>query len=306
MIRNIISKFTGILASLALVLSLSVGVSAFTPTISIEDLPDYTNTDTFDISYTALVDGDVTAKFSVIKDGDSTWKDFGGTISGASGQVQVGGSQIYSGDGLYFFKVVVNGSLTAETSTRVDRSGPSPVSNYSKVKVAGGFYRISWTTPHDSDFSRVFVYRSDKYEFDANGTTKVYELGGPTSTNQSWDNVGMDPNKDYYYAIRAIDKAGNASSLVADNYSVTYITPSPTLTGGVTRLPQEESSDEGSVLAEEDEADMEVQDEEVTDENIIEKVTTFAKERTKITVGIVAVVAGGLYLLYKRLSKKGK
>ncbi len=304
---NFLTKIIGILTSFALTLSLSVNVMAFTPTVSIEDLPDYTNTDTFDISYSALVDGDVSAVFSVIKDGDSTWRDFGGTITGASGQVQVGGSQIYSGEGLYFFRVVINGGpLSAETSTRIDRSGPSPVSNYSKVKVAGGFYRISWTTPHDSDFSRVFIYRSDKFEFDANGSTKVYELGGPPSTNQSWDNVGLDPNKDYYYAIRAVDKAGNASSLVSDNVTITYITPAPTGSGGVTQLPKEEATDEGSILGEKDETSQTPSAGEGAKGNVFEKITTFARERTKITVGIIAIVLISAYLLYNKFSKKGK
>lgn len=294
-------KLFSILLSAALTLFVATSVGAYSPVVYIEDLPEYTNTDTFKISYSALSSSDVTAKFYVRKDSDSTWREFGGTITGASGQVQVGGSQIYDGDGLYRFKVEISGA-SAETDTRIDRSGPSPVSNYWKEKVAGGFYRIHWTTPGDSDFSRVFVYRSDKPEFDANGTTKVYELGGPTGKDMTWDNVGLDSTKEYYYAIRAVDKAGNASSVVADNYSVTYVTPAPT--GGVTQLPKEEIKEEekGDVLGKD--TDESNEPTPTSEENVFQKVGRFAKERTKITVGIAFVVLVVLYLLYRKFFKK--
>ena len=298
-------KLTTFILSVVLTLSFASTLRAFSPVVYLQDLPEYTNTDTFWISYSALVSGGgVTAKFSVRKDTDSTWRDFGGTINGASGQVQVTGSQIYDGDGLYRFKVDINGLVGAETDTRIDRSGPSGVSNYKKEKMAADFYRISWTTPHDPDFSRVFIYRSDKPEFDANGSTKVYELGGPPNTNESWDNVGLDPNKDYYYAIRALDKAGNASSLVADNVVTTYITPSPSIGGSVNQLP-EEPEPTGEVLGQGDNL-QENQGMEAPSQNVVEKVVQFAKDRTKITVGIVAGIGIIIYAIYRYLRTRKK
>jgi len=296
-------KLSAFILSIVFTLLFVSTIKAFSPVVYIQNLPEYINTDTFYISYSALVGGGgVSAKFSVRKDTDSTWRDFGGTINGASGQVQVTGSQIYDGDGLYRFKVDINGGLVGvETNTRIDRSGPSGVSNYKKEKVAADFYRISWTTPHDPDFSRVFIYRSDKPEFDANGGTKVYELGGPPETNESWDNVGLDPNKNYYYAIRALDKAGNASSLVADNVVTTYITPSPSI-GSVNRLPKEEPTP-GEVLGQGDN----LQEEQITPpQNVVQKVVQFAKDRTKITVGILAGIGIIIYAIYRYLRTRKK
>ncbi len=276
-------------------------VNAFTPTVYIQDLPEYTNTDYFKISYSALYDGDVTARFYVRKDSDASWRDFGGTIGGASGQVQVTGSQIYDGDGLYRFKVEINsGAVGAETDTRIDRSGPSPVSNYRNEKVAGGYHKLFWKNPHDSDFSRVFIYRSDKTDFDANGTTKVYEIGGAPDAEMFWDNVGLDSNKEYYYAIRALDRAGNTSSLVSDNVSVTYITPAPSITGGAVRvLPKEEEEvEEGDVLGDDEESEVSRVTEK-EDKNIVEKTVQFAKDRTKITVGIIAGLGLIGFIIFK-------
>jgi hypothetical protein len=298
-------KLTTFILSIVLTLSYVGTLKAFTPVVYIQNLPEYTNTDTFKISYSALTSGGVNAIFSVRKDSDGTWRDFGGTISGASGQVQVTGSQIYDNDGLYRFRVVINGGeASAETNTRIDRSGPSGVSNYKKEMVAADFYRISWTTPHDPDFSRVFIYRSDKPEFDANGSTKVYELGGPPDTNESWDNVGLDPNKNYYYAIRALDKAGNASSLVSDNVVTTYITPSPSIGGSVNQLPKEEPTP-GEVLGQGDNL-QENQGIEAPSQNVVQKVVQFAKDRTKITVGILAGLGIIIYAIYGYLRKRKK
>ena len=49
--------------SALMALSLAKAVKAFTPSVAIEDLPEYTRTDTFKISYSALVDGSVNAQF---------------------------------------------------------------------------------------------------------------------------------------------------------------------------------------------------------------------------------------------------
>jgi hypothetical protein len=75
----------------------------------------------------------------------------------------------------------------------------------------------------------------------------------------TWDDVGLDPNVTYYYALRAIDKAGNSSSVVADP-EVTATIIEETVTGGaageeVVLFPSGEET--GQVLGEEEE-DVEV------------------------------------------------
>lgn len=302
MFKNI-SKI--ILSILTFVLSFGV-IRAVVDTVSIQSLPTYINYDNFRLSYAAASDNPVSVLFSVKKDGDSTWKDFGGTISGNNGYVDVGGSQFYDGDGLYEFRVLLNGGTASDTtSVRLDRGGPSPVSEYSKQDMGGGHYKLSWRTPSDSDFDKVLIYRSTETKFDANGSTRVGELGGSPNVVYSWEDFGLDANKTYYYALRAFDYAGNASSIVSDIPSTTQETVITEEVGEVQLLPGEEGASqadgEGEVLGEEEEGlEGEEMDEEMTagDKSIFEKVVQFAKDRTKITVGIIfglGVIIYGVY-----------
>jgi hypothetical protein len=287
---------------------------AISDNVSIQKLPDYITTDNFKISYTALSENSVSADFYVRKDGDSAWRHMlNGYVSGTSGQVQVaGGSDIYNGDGRYYFKVQINGgSASNETTTTVDRSAPGPVSDYYKEKIAGGFYRLHWKTPDVDDFSRVFVYRSTETKFTADGSTKVAEVGGGINADVTWDNVGLDSNKTYYYAVRAVDKAGNVSGIVADPETVTVLGASATTEGAsqqVTNLPEEATP----TIAEEKGAGGNIlgQESEITPapvaKNIVQKAAQFAKDRTKITVGIIAGLAIIGYFLYTRVYLKRK
>jgi len=98
-------KLARVFAMIALIGAMLTGNAlAFADTISIQDLPEYTNTDTFRVSYSALSDSAITVKFYILRDGKSEWKEFGGTQTGASGWVQVSGSDIYDGDGKYYIK----------------------------------------------------------------------------------------------------------------------------------------------------------------------------------------------------------
>ena len=312
-----VMKLARVFAMIALIGAMLTGNAlAFADTISIQDLPEYTNTDTFRVSYSALSDSAITVKFYILRDGKSEWKEFGGTQTGASGWVQVSGSDIYDGDGKYYIKSVMQVSgASDETSTFVDRSGPSPVSNYWKERIAGGFYKLHWKNPHDDDFSRVMIYRSESSQFTADGTTKVYEIGGNKEEEMYWDNVGLDSNKEYFYAIRALDKAGNASSIVADpETTVTSSSTTPAVvygegTGGGFLLPDEDDTEDmdeesGDVLGDENEEEgtLEEDEDSIADQGVFQRAATFARERTKITVGIVAIV-GVAYLAYKKFSE---
>ncbi|OGM13095.1 hypothetical protein A3A76_01735 [Candidatus Woesebacteria bacterium RIFCSPLOWO2_01_FULL_39_23] len=285
------------LAALILTFVSLRGAYAYADKVVIQRLPEYITTDSFEISYSGLSANPVIARFFVRKDGDGTWRRVNGDINGSSGQVQVGGGDVYSGEAKYFFKVEINGgTATDETSTTIDRSGPDPVSGYWKEKVAGGFYRLHWKNPGNDDFSRVFIYRSTETKFTADGTTKVGEVGGATEADMTWDNVGLDSNKNYYYAVRAIDEAGNGSGIVADpeTVSITSNAASTQNEGEVTSLPEEdaetlEATDEGSVLGENGDDITPTP----TPASIVNKIKQFAKDRTKITLGIV----GGLLVI---------
>jgi hypothetical protein len=229
--------------------------TAYAASVSIAQLPEYVRVDHFKLSCTAL-DGNE-AKFFYKKDGGS-YSSFGPAINlnTTSCLVDVTSSQIGS-EGKYFFKVEVDSGSPFETSTTYDVSGPDNVRDYSKDKTGPTSYRIHWTNPGNSDFYQVFIYRGETSDFSANDDKKVTGIVGPTDTNMSWDDAGLDPNKTYYYIIRALDKAGNSSGLVGDAGTVisttTVTTQGATGTGQggestVTSLPQEEA--QGEVLQE--------------------------------------------------------
>ncbi|MCK4823568.1 hypothetical protein KA005_47895, partial [bacterium] len=274
-----------------------------TDKVTITDLPEYFNTDSFTIAYSAVSDNAISAQFYSRKDSDPAWHAFGGVQSGASGQVDVGGSQINDGDGL--FKVEINGGTAgAETDVRIDRSGPSPVSEYKKESSGPGHYKLLWKNPPDSDFYQVLIYRSDDPEFTANGSTKVGEVGGSPSVAMHWEESGLD-TKTYYYALRAVDKAGNGSGVVHDQ--VTEVTEEVITTAGITEgevvvLPQE-----GDVLGEGDadvDGDGVVDGEEVMDGQDVSQEEAEAFDISQLAkYWWVAVVLLAGYYFYKKRQK---
>jgi hypothetical protein len=244
-----------ILGLIILLFVFAIGsVRALDDTVRISELPEYTRHDNFKLSYSALSEDPVSAQFFFRKEGEN-YAPFGSVLSGASGQIQVGGSEIDE-QLKYYFKVVINnGPANDETSVIYDHSGPSPVQNYWKEAIGGSHNRLHWKTPGDSDFSRVFIYRSDSTDFTADPSTKRGELGGAPDQEMTWDDVGLDSSITYYYALRAIDKAGNSSSVVADP-EVTATIIEETIAGGtvgeeVILLPSGEAT--GRVLGEEEE-----------------------------------------------------
>jgi hypothetical protein len=254
-------KMHKLVTSLFIMLFVFTGITpvyAISDSVNVADLPEYTRNDNFELSFSSLSDSTPTVRFFYKKDGGS-YSQFGPTLNTYSGTVQVTGSQIQE-QAKYFFRVEINGATSDETSTSYDISGPSPVQNYRKEMIGGGHYRLFWKNPGDSDFSRTFIYRSTQTEFSADGSTKIGELGGAPDQEMTFDNTGLDPNMTYYYALRAVDKAGNAASIVADPEVTTTIVTETVVTqagttgeGEVVVLPQE---GDGQVLGEGDEEGM--------------------------------------------------
>ena len=302
----------------SLILSTILGLSllakpvlAVTPQVSISEPGEYVNYNVFNLSYSALSDTPeaITAQFFFRKESGS-YAAFGPVFSGASGQVSVGSDQV-NDQTKYFFKVEINGgSATDETSLIYDSGGPGSVQNYWKEKVAPGLYRLHWKNPSDSDSERVFIYRSDQTSFEADGSHKVGEVGGTPNLEMTWDNSTPDSNKDYYYALRVVDKAGNASGLVTDapgTVSASGVlgtsTDSPNTDAPVTQLPKEE------VLAG-------VSDVTPTETPLPTKFENAVNEVTKalengdgkggIIIAIIGVLLVASSLLYYRRSKRNQ
>jgi len=277
---------------------------AFSDYVSITKLSSYINKEDFKISYAALSENPISAQFYVRKDGDSSWRTLGSALTGASGYVQVSGGDIYNGDGKYFFKVVINGGTAEdETSTIVDRQAPDAVRDYRKEKLGDGHYKLYWRNPDNEDFDKVIIYRSDSTNFTADSSTEVATIWGSRDAEMTSENAAA-PGKEYYFAIRAIDKAGNASSVVSDPEtqvsvgSVLGASVSATSTPEVVKiLPKEKAT--GEVLGEEKTEEATPSPTQAPEEEkggVLGQAVKFAKDRTKLTVGIIAVLLFAGYL----------
>lgn len=265
--------------------------------LSITDLPDYITTNYFKLSYSCL--GCTSIQFYVSKNGGA-WNSFGGAMTDASGQVQVTSSQVDEQTS-YAFKIVDASGTEAKTETFYDISGPSPVSGYYKDALSGGS-KLHWRNPSDSDFSKVLIYRSETQSFSADGSHNIAEVSGGASSDMTYDDHTPDPAKTYYYALRALDKAGNSSSLVGDAGitvlgTSTQATVAPETSPSVINLPDEKV--QGEVLPE----STEVPEEVVEEQGAVEKVLELAKNKTKLTVLIIAGIGLLGYLLYRRIRK---
>ena len=307
---KLISAFFGILLGFGLA---AEPVFAVSPTIAIQVLPEYINYQDFKLSYSAI-SGDpasIQIQFYSNKDGGS-YSSFGAVQSGASGQVNVTSSQIGESGKKYCFKAeIVGEGASNETCTTFDNSGPDAPGSFSKERLGPSTIRIKWHTPNNDDFSQVYVYRSDNPDFSADDSHFVYAQGGDKDKDMEWTDNGIDANKDYYYLMRALDKAGNSSGLVGDVYTV-YASASPTPVlqtndGGQTVILPKEGT-EGEVLGNETEEQPQESPEVIPTEEpagVLGDAVQFAKDKTKLTVGIVAGIIIIGFLIYRQLKAKG-
>lgn len=298
----------------SIVLSLSLltisrsSLLAISDHVEIADLPTYTKSDNFAISYSAFSESSVSVKFYFKKDGGS-YEPFGPTFTTPSGKVDVTGTQV-SEQTKYFFKVELNGATMDETSVIYDISGPSAVNDYNKETLSPTHVKLTWRNPNDSDFWKVIIYRSTSSEFTADDNTKVAEIVGPRDGVMSWEDAGQEAGKTYYYAIRAVDVAGNGSSLVSDQGASVLgasTTTTSTTEGTVTLLP-DDGVGGGQVLGDEEEENSEEASngsEEVQEINLGQDAETAGSSSLR---RVLISIAAGLLLLtaYRFFFKKEK
>jgi hypothetical protein len=218
-------------------------VMAITPTISIQDLPSYVTTDNFKLSCSAL--GGSSAQFYFKKEG-GLYQSFGSAIDLNSNpcQIQVNSSQI-NDQTKYYFKVTLDGGASDETNTTYDFAGPSPVSGYKKDDGGNNTIVIHWRNPESEDLAKIIIYRGDTVDFIADSNHEIATVVGNPNSDMTYSVNIPDTSKTYYYSLRAVDKAGNSSSLVGDGSSSTTSTvitqnPSKNVSGAVTSLPKED------------------------------------------------------------------
>jgi len=232
-------KLLGIISALVLALAVVAKPAYAAANISITQLPSYISSNNFKLSYSCL--GCTSVQFYVNKNGGG-WVAFGPAMTDASGQVLVTSSQVDEQTN-YSFKATDSGGSESITTTFYDISGPSGVSGYSKERIDEGTYKIHWTNPSDSDFARVIIYRGDTTDFSADSGHELARVNGGAGSVMTYDDdFAPDASKTYYYALRAIDKANNSSSLVGDAGTI-IASPQPAVAGAktekVTVLPSE-------------------------------------------------------------------
>jgi len=190
--------------------------------LTLSPIPEYQNSTDFRLYYAYLETGGEEANVAlyVQKEGDSWRKTKDNDKTEVSGYFQIEDADIYDGEGKYnFYAQGKTASLTENSSTVsvvIDRSNPDKVTDYKKERVGETAYRLSWTNPDNDDFYRVYIYRSQDNSFTANSSTKVGESGGSAKDKMTFEDSGLEKNTTYYYALRVIDRAGNASGLVTD------------------------------------------------------------------------------------------
>lgn len=228
----------------AVVIGLFVVRPVSASVLAIQSLPSYITTNNFKLSCTS--DGG-SVQFSYNKNGGG-WINFGSAIDTDTNPcvIQVD-SSVVNDQTSYVF--AANG--VQSNSTFYDISGPSPVSGYYKERTSDGSYKLHWKNPGDSDFDKVVIYRGDTVDFSADSSHEIARVSGGSNADMTYDdNFTPDSSKTYFYAIRALDHAGNSSSLVGDGSTTTTTTTTtatPKAGGGkVTVLPKEQGT--GSVL----------------------------------------------------------
>jgi hypothetical protein len=246
-------------------------VSAIAPTVSIQDLPSYITTDNFKLSCTAI--GGTNVQFSYKKEGGS-YTDFGGLINITSSPclVQVGSGQI-SDQSKYYFKAILDGVVSDETSVTYDVAGPSPVTGYRKDDGGNNTIVIHWKNPESEDLAKVIIYRGETVDFSADSNHEIATVYGSPDSEMTYSINIPDTSKTYYYLIRAIDKAGNTSALVGDGDILQPSTSGDTV---VSILPKE-----GSVLSEETTVVSEIVEEEETDKDPLSDIKESINKNSK-------------------------
>ncbi len=144
---------------------------------------------------------------------------------------------IITDSGTYKFYVIASTNGTTKQSNKVtievDLNKPGVVTEYNKDKSICS-YSLKFITANDGRTSKVQIFRSDKQPFTANASTLIETIAVlPYEQTTYTDNSLPDCDKEYYYAVRALDNLNNSSSFVTDNI-VTVLEKEVTIAGATT------------------------------------------------------------------------
>jgi hypothetical protein len=224
--------------------------------IRLEDQTSPTGQDNFKLSFTTLdiLGRDVQVKCYKKAPTETDFVQFDGTKSlpggGGSGACSVDQS-IVNQQGTYQFYTIAQAGADEQTSEVISvdydtEAGPGTPVSYDKSK-SGCTYTISFKTADDEgETARVELYRSEDTDFPIDAGTRVASTDIGSNDTAEFEDTPGDCGKEYYYAIRAFDTAGNASGVVGDTIiNVTTITTTTT-DGGTTDNATTEQADTGT------------------------------------------------------------
>lgn len=213
-------------------------------TISLSGLPSFVNRTNIKLYYTYLnTNGSsATVNLYVQKDGKDYRQTQDKDKTTVSGFFQIAGSDIYDGEGKYNFYATVssdsNSVTSATVSTTLDMSPPSTPTDLAIERLSLNSYKLTWKSSFDDDFEKVLIYRSEKTAFNADSGTKIGEAGGAKNEIMTFIDGSPLPNSSYFYAIRAVDHAGNISG-IATNAPNTIVTVTGSVKGqNITSVPK--------------------------------------------------------------------
>ncbi len=280
--------------------------------VQIEQPASPTKKDVFKIAFVASDTGRRDIKVQCYVNGVS----FGPEYLANSGNCEVTPS-IITASGTYEFYVKVTADSDVKTSesvfVEVKLEKPLPVVNYSKTEGTCS-YTLTFKTSNDGRTSKVQIFRSSTQPFTANASTMIDQISvSPNESVTYVDNPVPNCSTEYFYAVRALDSIGNASTFTTDNivkivYTYTPSTETEGTTDGTGEVAgeeinidedgtggngeeEEEGDDNGEVKGEEDE------------ESVENEKDSFWNKYRYVLLAIGVAVLGGIGYIYVRRKK---
>jgi len=203
-------------------------------------------------------------------------------------------------DGTYIFYIeagdINNNKTSKEVPVEVDFIKPSSVKEYEKTK-SGCLNILTFKTADDGQTSKIQIFRSEKSSFIADSSNILTQLAVLPNENVSYTDGTSLCDVEYYYAIRALDNSGNASSFVSDDFKV-YVEAEDTVELEEEVVEDEETKDEEVQNDEQEEASKPENNEEGEikgDEDIEEEIKT-ENQNTKWLWWQYALLGAGVVL----------
>lgn len=278
--------------------------------VKIEQPASPINQDNFKIGYVAI---DLLERPLQVQCYESTYGAFGSIQTTNSGDCLIDPT-IVSNDGSYEFYISVTAGaetvISSKVTVTVDSVKPGAVTNYKKTSNNCN-NTLTFTTANDlGQTTKVQIFRSNKTEYTAGSSTLIKELIAGSNQNISYTDTVPVCDETYYYAVRALDAAGNSSLFTTDKVIITTIEPS-------TPSNQNTNNDETTKTS----TDTNSTSDTNTDNNQ-EQTSTDTSEEVKgesteisnngiwswlkyVLGGIgVLIIASGVYVFYARKKKK--